>query len=387
MTTENISPLSSTSKIYHRQNKFKKNSENTSPTNVNDWTITFCIIGSACSNKRLLSSLEDRYVYECIHDEREVIHTLTETKILLSQRQLRIYIVDSFDDSIFQYLKDNEDIYTISSELVLSCAEKEIDIPVPRRNRPLYCQHLSSAVICFVGIRRDTHTELSDFVHYLGGSVRKDYSDQVTHVISHANIGEKYLTAFNMERSEILTEEWLLLCWHELNNGKLFKEDQNIQFCRAKLALSFETELSDFVHYLGGSVRKDYSDQVTHVISHANIGEKYLTAFNMERSEILTEEWLLHCWHERNNRQFNPFDSELIRIYRAKPLHNLNLFFFGFNNDNELQHLHTLTNEHDEWSNTFDSNKRMSVSSRQDSFMKTVHHLDSSPFMQSIQEH
>ncbi|CAF3723637.1 unnamed protein product [Rotaria sordida] len=263
MTTENISPLSSTSKIYHRQNKFKKNSENTSPTNVNDWTITFCIIGSACSNKRLLSSLEDRYVYECIHDEREVIHTLTETKILLSQRQLRIYIVDSFDDSIFQYLKDNEDIYTISSELVLSCAEKEIDIPVPRRNRPLYCQHLSSAVICFVGIRRDTHTELSDFVHYLGGSVRKDYSDQVTHVISHANIGEKYLTAFNMERSEILTEEWLL-----------------------------------------------------------------------------------HCWHERNNRQFNPFDSELIRIYRAKPLHNLNLFFFGFNNDNELQHLHTLTNEH-----------------------------------------
>ncbi|CAF3661612.1 unnamed protein product [Rotaria sp. Silwood1] len=263
MSTENISPLSLTSKIHHQRNKFKKNSENTSPTNANDWTITFCIIGSACSNKRLLSSLEDRYVYECINDERQVIRTLAETKILLSQRQLRIFIVDSFDDCIFQYLKDNEDIYTISSELVLSCTEKEIDIPVPRRNRPLYCQHLSSAVICFVGIRRDTHTEFSDFVHYLGGSVRKDYSDQVTHVISHANIGEKYLTAFNMERSEILTEEWLL-----------------------------------------------------------------------------------RCWHERNNRQFNPFDSELIRIYRAKPLHNLNLYFFGFNNDDELQHLHTLTNEH-----------------------------------------
>ncbi|CAF5041683.1 unnamed protein product, partial [Rotaria socialis] len=71
---------------------------------------------------------------------------------------------------------------------------------------------------CFVGIRKDTHTEFSDFVHYLGGSVRKDYSDQVTHVISHANIGEKYLTAFNMERSEILTEEWLLRCWQERNN-------------------------------------------------------------------------------------------------------------------------------------------------------------------------
>ncbi|CAF2040507.1 unnamed protein product [Rotaria magnacalcarata] len=260
MTTKNISP---TSKIHHRRSKFKKNSENTSPANPSEWTIKFCIIGAACSNKQLLSSLEDRYVYECIDDEKETIRTLTETKNLLSQRQLRIYVVDSFDDCIFHYLKDNEDIYTISSELVLSCAEKEIDIPVPRRNRPLYCQHLSSAVICFVGIRKDTHTEFSDFVHYLGGSVRKDYSDQVTHVISHANIGEKYLTAFNMERSEILTEEWLL-----------------------------------------------------------------------------------RCWQERNNRQFDPFESELIRIYRAKPLHNLNLFFFGFNNENELEHLHTLTNEH-----------------------------------------
>ena len=88
--------------------------------------ITFCIVGSACSNQRLLTSLEDRYVYECVNDERQVIRTLSETKALLSQRQLRIYVVDSFDDCIFQYLKENEEIYTISSELVLSCAEKQI---------------------------------------------------------------------------------------------------------------------------------------------------------------------------------------------------------------------------------------------------------------------
>ncbi|CAF3784988.1 unnamed protein product [Rotaria sp. Silwood1] len=80
----------------------------------------------------------DRYVYECINDERQVIRTLVETKTLLSQRQLRIYIVDSFDV--------NSKSYTCN-----------------------------------------------DFVHYLSESVRKDYSDQVTYVISHANIGEKYL--------------------------------------------------------------------------------------------------------------------------------------------------------------------------------------------------
>lgn len=179
---------------------------------VRSLVITFCIVGSACSNRRLLATLTDRYVYECLEDEREVMRSLTESKELLTQRRLRIYILDSFDDHLFQALKDHEDIYMISSELVLSCADKDLDIPVPRRNRPLYCQHLSSAVICFVGIRKETHvcsssplsflplisssflqTELSEYVHYLGGSVRKDYSDQVTHVISHANLGEKYL--------------------------------------------------------------------------------------------------------------------------------------------------------------------------------------------------
>ena len=107
--------------------------------------------------------MNDRYVYECLDDEREAIRSLIETKYLLTKRQLRIYILDSFDECLFQTLKENEDIYTISSELVLSCAEKEIDIPVPRRNRPLYCQHLSSAVICFVGIRKEIHVSSFDY--------------------------------------------------------------------------------------------------------------------------------------------------------------------------------------------------------------------------------
>ncbi|CAF3416900.1 unnamed protein product [Rotaria sp. Silwood2] len=146
--------------------------KNTSPANTNDWTITLCIFGSAGSNKRILSSLEDRYVYEYINDERQVIRTLIETKTLLSQRQLQ-----------------NEDIYTITSEIVLSCAENEIDISVRREIDHyiinIYLQ-LSYALLEF----DEVHI---DFVHYLGESVRKDYSDQVTYVISHANIGEKYL--------------------------------------------------------------------------------------------------------------------------------------------------------------------------------------------------
>ncbi|CAM4794674.1 unnamed protein product [Rotaria magnacalcarata] len=50
----------------------------------------------------------------------------------------------------------------------------------------------------------------------------------------------------------------------------------NIYLQLSYALLEFDEIHIDFVHYLGESVRKDYSDQVTYVISHANIGEKYL---------------------------------------------------------------------------------------------------------------
>jgi hypothetical protein len=88
--------------------------------------ITFCVIGKACSNTRLLSALEDRYAYECINNEEQVLRTLSETKQLLTKRQLRIYVMESFDESLFYNLKEDENIYIISSELVLTCAEQKI---------------------------------------------------------------------------------------------------------------------------------------------------------------------------------------------------------------------------------------------------------------------
>ncbi len=48
------------------------------------------------------------------------------------------------------------------------------DIPVPRRNRPLYSQHLSSAIICFVGgTRREIH--VNDFYRFY-----KSYIDLIS---------------------------------------------------------------------------------------------------------------------------------------------------------------------------------------------------------------
>jgi hypothetical protein len=56
--------------------------------------VTACIVGLAYSNQQLLASVEECYVYKRSSDERQAIRTLIETKTLLSQRQLRIYVVN-----------------------------------------------------------------------------------------------------------------------------------------------------------------------------------------------------------------------------------------------------------------------------------------------------
>lgn len=65
-------------------------------------------------------------MFECLNNDDEISKTLAETKHSLSQRRLRIYIVDSFDEEVFHNLRENENIYIISSELVLICAEKKV---------------------------------------------------------------------------------------------------------------------------------------------------------------------------------------------------------------------------------------------------------------------
>lgn len=74
----------------------------------------------------------------------------------------------------------------------------------------------------------------------------------------------------------------------------------------------------------------------------------------MERSEILTDDWLVECWKERDNRTFDPLDTNFIRTYRAKPLHNLNLFFFGAADEIEQRHLQTLTSDNGETRKMFE---------------------------------
>jgi protein ECT2 len=66
------------------------------------------------------------------------------------------------------------------------------------------------------------------------------------------------------------------------------------------------------VHYMGGSVRKEYNKRITHLIVKSAMSTKYKTAYNIGRCYLLTEDWILDSWKHRNEIDFNVNDSEYV---------------------------------------------------------------------------
>lgn len=61
--------------------------------------------------------------------------------------------------------------------------------------RPLYCKLMSGCFVCFTGFRKENkHTvaHCIKLVHYMGGSVRKEYNKKITHLIVKSTLSTKY---------------------------------------------------------------------------------------------------------------------------------------------------------------------------------------------------
>lgn len=85
---------------------------------------------------------------------------------------------------------------------------------LPENNtRPLYNLAMSGVVLCFTGFRnKDDLTKLVPLVHHMGGSIRKDMSAKVTHLIANTSGGEKYQYAATF-RVPIMHLQWVLASW------------------------------------------------------------------------------------------------------------------------------------------------------------------------------
>ncbi|XP_034239335.1 protein ECT2-like isoform X2 [Thrips palmi] len=84
---------------------------------------------------------------------------------------------------------------------------------LPTNSRPLFNHAMAGLVVCFTGFRKREHLmKLVRLVQYMGGSIRKEMSASVTHLIAQGVGGKKYQYAITF-RVPVMSESWVFQAW------------------------------------------------------------------------------------------------------------------------------------------------------------------------------
>ncbi|XP_040040801.2 protein ECT2 isoform X3 [Gasterosteus aculeatus] len=121
-----------------------------------------------------------------------------------------VFVLADFDSPNYNYLykRDNR---IVGPPVLLHCAAKEE--PLQFSCRPLYCTTMLNLSLCFTGFRnKEEMKKLVNLVHHMGGTIRKDFSTKVTHLVAYSTHGEKYRLAVCMG-TPILTPSWIHKAW------------------------------------------------------------------------------------------------------------------------------------------------------------------------------
>nr|XP_040040799.1 protein ECT2 isoform X3 [Gasterosteus aculeatus aculeatus] len=121
-----------------------------------------------------------------------------------------VFVLADFDSPNYNYLykRDNR---IVGPPVLLHCAAKEE--PLQFSCRPLYCTTMLNLSLCFPGFRnKEEMKKLVNLVHHMGGTIRKDFSTKVTHLVAYSTHGEKYRLAVCMG-TPILTPSWIHKAW------------------------------------------------------------------------------------------------------------------------------------------------------------------------------
>lgn len=137
-----------------------------------------------------------------------------------------VFVLTDFDSPDYTYLYKREN-RIVGPPVVLHCAAKEE--PLLFSCRPLYCTTMLNLSLCFTGFRnKEEMKNLVNLVHHMGGTIRKDFSTKVTHLIAYSTHGEKYRLAVCMG-TPILTPNWILQAWERRDEVSFHAGDEEFR--------------------------------------------------------------------------------------------------------------------------------------------------------------
>ncbi|XP_064845631.1 protein ECT2-like isoform X2 [Oncorhynchus masou masou] len=209
-----------------------------------------------------------------------------------------VFVLKDFasPDYIYLYKHDNR---IVGPPVVLRCARREE--PLPFSSRPLYSTTMLNLSLCFTGFRNKEEVKnLVNLVHHMGGTIRKDFSTKVTHLIAYSTHGEKYKLAVCMG-TPILTPTWIHKAWEHREDvfhagDEEFRTEFKVppfQDC----VLSFlgfsdeeKTNMEERTIKHGGSHLEVGDQKCTHMVVEEN-AVKELPFVPSKRLYVVKQEW------------------------------------------------------------------------------------------------
>lgn len=126
-----------------------------------------------------------------------------------------IYVLNTFDDDLYNTLyKQRQSILGPVALRQLSQKREQL----PDNTRPLFNLSMTGVIVCFTGFRNKNELSLVvPLVHHMGGSIRKDMSSKVTHLIAKSSGGDKYQYAATF-KVPVMHQSWVFACWEQRFN-------------------------------------------------------------------------------------------------------------------------------------------------------------------------
>uniref|UniRef100_A0A4W5N3I4 Epithelial cell transforming 2 n=1 Tax=Hucho hucho TaxID=62062 RepID=A0A4W5N3I4_9TELE len=192
-----------------------------------------------------------------------------------------VFVLTDFasPDYIYLYKHDNR---IVGPPVVLHCAGREE--PLPFSSRPLYSTTMLNLSLCFTGFRNKEEVKnLVNLVHHMGGTIRKDFSTKVTHLIAYSTHGEKYKLAVCMG-TPILTPTWIHKAWEHRDDVSFHAGDEEF---RTKFKVPpFQDCVLSFLGFSDEDKTNMEERTIKHGGSHLEVGDQKCTHMVVEENSV-----------------------------------------------------------------------------------------------------
>lgn len=170
-----------------------------------------CLIGAVAEDEKTVAAASALNV--------PVVHSINGAEFISDREWTTYFVMGTFAGEYYDKIRKSK--HRIYGPTALQQVAQSND-GLAYVHRPTYNFAMKDVVTCFTGIRkRDELTLLVDRIHSMGGSIRKDLSTRVTHLICNHSSGEKYQYAMTF-RLNVIRTEWVHEAWNKRDEVGFF---------------------------------------------------------------------------------------------------------------------------------------------------------------------